>query len=272
MTSRALVQQLVMQSMSLENAQRKILVNNLKQARLNLTQGSNLYQRNLYVPYLDEVLKGYKEETIKGYSSSIAIEHGMRDGKIMLAEAANVPKGSKFYEWQPIIPVEAVSLADSNFAKLITNASDDWQTLATRHVQQSLVTGLSFDEMAEGLLGQGLQGSMGRDGIFRYATHRAETIARTTSNELINRGAVETYNQVDAINPELGLQKQWMTVSDRRTSDRCLNLSGVIVPLDAYFNAPDGWSGAYPPGHPNCRSRVGAISNRYRREYEVKYG
>jgi hypothetical protein len=264
--SKAILKSLVNQDLKLEYNAAQVLQSNLAAARNELAKFSDFRQAQ-YGPIIDE----YYNEALKKYPTQDLYNRGQSEGKFIVGEGAQVGADSSFWKWVPTIPIGAISLAEAEMATLITKASDDLKTSILRKVQQGIALGATSQEIKDSILGTGLKGSKGRGGVFRSASVRAETIGRTVANELINRGAMSTYSQVDKLCPELALNKVWQTLSDNRTSDRCLSLSGQRKELTEDFKARDGWTGANPPGHPNCRSRVTTVSKRYRKKWDNRF-
>jgi hypothetical protein len=264
--SKAILKSLVSQDLKLEYNAARVLQSNLAAARNELANLSDFRQAQ-YGPIIDE----YYNEALKKYPIEDLYKRGQSEGKFIVGEGSQIGVNSSFWQWIPTIPIGAISLAETEMATLITKASDDLKTSILRKVQQGIALGATSQEIKDSILGTGLKGSKGRDGVFRSASVRAETIGRTVANELINRGAMSTYSQVDKICPELALNKVWQTLSDNRTSDRCLSLSGQRKELTEDFKASDGWTGANPPSHPNCRSRVTTVSKRYRKEWDKRF-
>lgn len=54
------------------------------------------------------------------------------------------------------------------------------------------------------------------------------------------------------------IQKQWISIIDKRTSEICRDLHLQIVDIDEPFDA-DGEDVMGPPGHVNCRSQICAV-------------
>jgi len=85
-----------------------------------------------------------------------------------------------------------------------------------------------------------------------FSDWRAEMIARTETNRIVNEGKILGYK-------ESGLEghKIWDAAVDNRTSPICRRLDGQKQELDNPFIDPETRK-AYqsPPSHPNCRSVV----------------
>ena len=88
----------------------------------------------------------------------------------------------------------------------------------------------------------------------KFSDWRADMIARTETNRVINEGKILGYK-------ESGLEgnKVWMTApyEPTRSSEICQNLKGQEVGLDEEFIDPDTRKSFFsPPAHPNCRSTI----------------
>lgn len=195
---------------------------------------------------------------------------GLQSGQDLVANSAEIPGSSSFFDVTPVLPAKALSLGTSTYTDLISSVTKEFKQKALQEVKVAIAKGESAFEMQKRLVGAGLRGSLGRDGVFRRPAWRAEMIARTTSNDLINRGRQLAYEELDNEFPELQLQKQWVTVGDRRTSNRCRSLSNQIRPLSENYQASDGWTGAAPPSHVNCRSMSVSASNKWDDESEAR--
>jgi hypothetical protein len=275
--NKGLIREIVNSGLIIEDKNREVLRSNLAKARNRLNQEvlrnpQNMSNTNKWQSLVNTYIDEYEVVVAKEFAIQGALKEGMKEGQLMVGDVASIPKDSSFYGWTPVLPLEAISLADSEFTNLIRKASVDLKENILRKTQQGLILGMSIGEIQREVLGTGLRGLKGRDGVFRSAVARAETIGRTVTNDLINRGALLTYGQINDISPELGLMKVWMTVSDRRTSNRCLSLSGQERPLEKDFQASDGWVGLSPPSHPNCRSRSAPLTNKkWKKDFDKRY-
>jgi len=259
MLPKKILKRIVDDDLKLEYKSAKILQQNLAEARNNVK--SALYNKpdDVYNARLNHILDKYldklPEKTKEDFPVDEIYEHGARQGKRILSQSANIPDDDPFHGWMPVLPINAISAERARMADLIQQVSEDLKTKILRATQVGLAQGNTPQQTIDAILGTGLRGMQGRDGIWRTATHRAETIGRTISNELINKGALQTYRQVNKKSPDLSLKKVWQSVSDRRTSKICRSLDGKIVEMDESFSGA-GWSGEVPPAHPNCRSRI----------------
>lgn len=276
--SKKSVKRLADNGLRLEFSNATTLRRNLTEARNTLAKdaekfgfGSDNYRRSL-----DKSLGVFQTKAQANFNIVGAIKMGLSDGKTLAAEMITGGRSDRnnyvanLLQWEPLLPLAAISARDSEFANLISALTQETKELHLRKIQQGLALGMSTQELSAQLLGTGLSGFHGRDGIWRKATQRAETIARTVSNDLINYGAHLTYVQMDEITPEAGFEKVWQTVSDNRTSDICESLAGQRKPLDAVF-VGNGWSGQRPPSHPNCRSRITMVARRYEANWDLRY-
>jgi hypothetical protein len=247
----------------------------LKQARNELAQALKANPGNYGLLQYQKVIESHVEildQRLKQSGSfDQTLETGRKFGHDLTGEAGAIPRDSRFWEPLPTLPLEAIAIERSKFADLIQNLTEAHRTLTLREVKLSLALGEGTQELMDRLLGTGLSGLQGRDGVFRTARTRAETIARTVTNDLINRGALSGYQELDQYFPELEMQKLWVTTSDKRTSNRCKSLVGQVRDLNDNFLAYDGWTGQNPPSHPNCRSRLVSVTKRYKAEWEDKW-
>ena len=260
-------------AVQMEAKNQKILTSNLLAAREKLLENPDKWQHHTFGDLLDETMTEYEAAVIEEFPIEETIRHGQKEGQLFAGMDMGAAKGANFWQWTPVLPSHAIAMAESEFANTIGKATSDFKATALRTVQQGLAMGSGTQDMMDDLLGVGLSGAKGKDGKFRQATNRAEAIARTVSNDLINRGAMITYGQIDRISPELGLQKIWQTLSDNRTSERCLSLSGQKRELNEDFQAGDGWTGQNPPAHPYCRSRVTsrAANKNYTKDIDERF-
>lgn len=157
----------------------------------------------------------------------------------------------------PIIPAEAVAhiahpgnLALANFRDAIAQRVSD-------ALAQSVLQGEGISEARRRLAAE-----------MTAHNWELERIARTEINNAMNFGHEATINRVAADMPEMQLQKRWSSHFDDRTSAVCRSLGadgGQVRDIGQDFetSAGGGWRGAYPPAHPNCRSRVLPYSARW---------
>ncbi len=271
--SRQVAKAIARDAVQLEAKNQKILTSNLLAARQKLLENPDKWQHHTFGDLLDETMAEYESAVIEEFPIEEMIRHGQKEGQLFAGMDLGAAKGANFWRWTPVLPSYAIAMAESEFANTIIKATTDFKTTALRTVQQGLAMGSGTQGMMDDLLGVGLPGAKGKDGKFRQAVNRAEAISRTVSNDLINRGAMITYGQIDRISPELGLQKIWQTLSDNRTSERCLSLSGQKRELNEDFQAGDGWTGQNPPAHPYCRSRVTsrAANKNYNKDIDERF-
>ena len=88
----------------------------------------------------------------------------------------------------------------------------------------------------------------------RVRRSRAQTIARTETNDATGFSLTESWARADKeglIPP--GTKKQWVNFSDDRSSEECEDLGGQIVGLNEDFStsAGQGFTGPRNPAHPN---------------------
>jgi SPP1 gp7 family putative phage head morphogenesis protein len=259
MLPKTILKRIVDDDLQMEYKSAKVLQQNLAEARNNVKSALYNNPDDVYNARLKNVLDKYldklPEKTKENFPVDEIYNHGARQGKRILSESANIPSDDDFHGWMPVLPINAISAEKARMADLIQQVSEDLKTKILRATQVGLAQGNTPQQTIDAILGTGLRGMNGRDGIWRKATHRAETIGRSISNELINKGALQTYRQVNDKSPELGLKKVWQAVSDKRTSNICRSLDGQIVEMDENFSGA-GFTGETPPAHPNCRSRI----------------
>jgi hypothetical protein len=266
------------ESVKLEYENAEILRKNLAAARktINKQAARTGFASRQFQQTLDSALDEFAGKAQDKFKLTAALQMGIDQGKILAAEmlTGGDPKRQSqiegFLGWRPVLPINAISIKSSEFANLIKGLTSDYKEEILRKVQQGLALGMTTQELQEQILGTGLKGLMGRDGVWRKATQRAETIGRTVSNDLINYGAQITYLQMGQISPEAGFQKVWQTTSDNRTSDICKALAEQRVSLDSEFFG-GGWRGQRPPAHPNCRSRITLVAKSYTKDMDGKY-
>jgi len=253
---KALIREVVNAGLKVEQVNLSLVQKNLATARNQLKKEllkspETLAHKGKLISLLDQYLGEVDRAISEQFDSGLALKEGLREAKFVVGSEAAIPKESDFWGWTPTLPIEAIGLANAEMATLIKATTSELKEKVLRTVQVGLAQGASIQQIQDQILGTGLKGLQGKDGVFRSATNRAETQARTISNELINRGALIGYNQIDQICPELGLKKVWQTVSDRRTSETCQTLAGQVRELNQEFSG-NGWSGANPPSHPNA--------------------
>lgn len=192
---------------------------------------------------------------------------GASQGLELTLDAADVPKSSLMYSYQPILDLAALAQTSAETLELVKDVSSEWYKNSLDVLQVSIAQGEGTAGALERILGTGIKGTNGRDGTFRSARFRAEAIARTSTNELINKGKLSTYDQLNSDFPELKVKKEWDNVEDRRTSDICMALTGQVRGLNEPFTY-QGQSFQAPPAHPFCRSTIIPRTTRYNRSWE----
>lgn len=272
--SRDVLRSIVRDDMRIEAKAANILQGNVMAARnellAQLKENPDDFQARRLSTTLDAYYSNRERESAKDFPTASIYKHGIDEGRMIMGEGAGFPRDSAYWSWAPMIPSNAISLADSEMVSMIKRANDETKEKILRQSQIGLALGESRQDTIDRIFGTGISGLKGRDGVFRSASVRAETIARTVTNDLINRGAMLTYEQVDSLCPELNIRKVWQTLSDNRTSPVCMELAGQIKKLDDLFVA-GSYSGQNPPAHPNCRSRVTTLSERYTKELEGRF-
>lgn len=248
-TRRELLRRQNLQILDLEERQYKALYTNLKEARKELAKvvdndPSNLFNRR-FRDQLDSALKPFENSSV--YTGEIW-QAGSEMGVEILQNETNLLT-------TPFVNYAVVASESAESVNLIKQVSNDLKTQILRKIQVNQATGSQLQSLMQDILGTGIQGINCRNGAFRTARWRAEAIARTSVNELVNRAALATYQKADSENPLVTIGKEWVTTSDRRTSNICIGLAGQRRGLDENFSGA-GWSGQYPPAHPFCRSRV----------------
>lgn len=93
----------------------------------------------------------------------------------------------------------------------------------------------------------------------RIRRSRAQTIARTETNDATTFSLTESWDRADEeglMPPET--KKQWVAFIGPRTSKQCIDLNNDIVGLKEDFSttAGAGFTGPRPPAHANCRSTI----------------
>lgn len=157
----------------------------------------------------------------------------------------------------PIIPAESVSYIAQPGNLALTNFREATAERVADALAQSVLQGESIADAKRRLSAE-----------MPAHNWELERIARTEIGSAMNFGHDATIQRVAADFPEMQLQKRWSSHFDDRTSAVCRSLGengGQVrdVGQDFETSAGGGWRGAYPPGHPNCRSRVLPYSPRW---------
>ena len=84
-----------------------------------------------------------------------------------------------------------------------------------------------------------------------FTKYRAELIARTETNAVVNEGNIEAYEQSEVVQ-----WKEWIATLDNRVRDEHLAMDGDIVKLHGTFS-----NGLKYPNEPNCRCAVAPVVN-----------
>jgi SPP1 gp7 family putative phage head morphogenesis protein len=144
----------------------------------------------------------------------------------------------------PAIPVDAVAAIADPLKLLLFKFRGTVETDVSKQLAQSVLQGESIQKAARRL-----------KGVMDGEKYQLLRIARTEINNAANFGHLQAINRVNEDFSDLGeMKKQWSSHLDGRTSQICRHLNGDVKEEDQNF-AAYGWSGLYPPAHPNCRSR-----------------
>lgn len=189
---------------------------------------------------------------------------GAIQGKRLVIDEAEIPRGSEAFNLDPQVNLFTIQQAKTRTASLIRDVTSETRGRFIQQLRVSRASGEGTQEAIDRLLGQGLKGANGRDGVFRRATWRAEAIARTESNGLISEGKLVAYGAYNKNFPGLKVRKRWDNIGDQRTSDVCASLIGQVRELDEEFVSGFG-SWMAPPAHPFCRSTLIPVTERYRK-------
>ena len=84
-----------------------------------------------------------------------------------------------------------------------------------------------------------------------FTKYRAELIARTETNAVVNEGNLEAYEQSEVVQ-----WKEWIATLDDRVRDEHLAMDGDIIKLHGTFS-----NGLEYPNEPNCRCAVAPVVN-----------
>jgi len=82
-----------------------------------------------------------------------------------------------------------------------------------------------------------------------FNDYRAELIARTETNAVVNESHLEAYRQADMT------AKEWVATLDDRVRDEHLLMDGEVVPVDKAFS-----NGLMHPNEPNCRCVISPVA------------
>ena len=122
-----------------------------------------------------------------------------------------------------------------------------------RRIETEVGVGMTQGETMEQIMRRirGTKKGGYRDGVLENARRQAETVARTTVNQVSSQAREATY----AENADIIKGVQWVSTLDTKTSNICKALDGKVFPLD---------SGQRPPAHPNCRSSTVPVTKSWR--------
>ena len=151
----------------------------------------------------------------------------------------------------------ALLTIDKPFDIKKTNIGDYIMTLLGRRamffanaVNDTTLLGLT-STLAEGIAaGEGITKLQDRiiDAYKDFSDYRAEMIARTETNAVVNEAHIEAYKQSDADG------KEWLATLDDRVRDEHREMNGEIVPVNRPFS-----NGLQYPSEPNCRCTTAPI-------------
>lgn len=199
------------------------------------------------VPRLDAIdnsLRGLDQKIIDALKLKGLLAKGFDMGsELVQREAPGLGLTATVSPW-------VLSNAESAAAQQVVGIGARLRDKLKSEIEIGLAQGLGAADLRERLFQTSLPG-----GPFRDAKFRAERVARTISNDLVNAGKQASYEAYSEAYPELDIKQQFVNVSDHRTSDICKSLNGQIRPVGLPFDG-QGWSGMRPPCHPMCRSTI----------------
>lgn len=160
----------------------------------------------------------------------------------------------------PVIPVDTVAYLAAPQNLLLARFRDTVETRISRNLSTSVLMGEGIDAAVRRMqrdVPARAPGDAPRTVSEAKAERRQlETLVRTEINQAVNVGHAHALNTAAEAMPSIGLEKQWSAHLDNRTSNRCRGLHLQVRPLDREFvSLTDGWRGAAPVAHPNCRCR-----------------
>jgi len=138
------------------------------------------------------------------------------------------------------------------------------RTALVADIRRGLISGESFPELVRGVLRLDLAD---RASAFRRGQTSMELFVRRSVIEANNASRNQVYQDAREMVP--GLQKQWISVINERTTETCLRAHGQIREMDEPFHLTGtprfDDEVMFPPGHWNCRSSSVA----YHPDFEV---
>lgn len=261
----------------METKQAKELSDVMKQAALETRQKIDSLGEGYRLDRLKDLEKIYEETRITANARlrskkklAESLNEGLEQSVPLTADAAGIPKSSSFFSFAPVLPIEALSITSTEYIDLINDVTTELKNRAMMATKQAIAQGEGIEELKKRIVGSGIRANVGRDGVFRRARWRAEMIGRNTVNDLVNRGRMIGYAQIDEEYPELEMKKRWSAAGDDRVSDLCEALSGQTRDMSENFEAL-GWSGQQPPAHVNCRSAVIPVPKSYKPSFEEQW-
>lgn len=257
MTSKATLQRHFNEVTRLEQRQATRVGRVLAEARNELAErlakGAASSSAGYYLREWEAIAALLPEKAREAYEVELIAEGGTRQALDQLRES--MPANTSLGSFRPFVSPTLLAVEADDFTRRISDVAASTRSDIDRAIRLGLANGEGTAQLQARVLGEGIRGRNGRDGVFRSARYRSEMIARTGANEVTNKAKHLTYQQYDTESPGLTVRKGWYNISDSRSSDVCLALNGQWRLLHESFSAMGG-SWKQPGAHPQCRSTL----------------
>lgn len=244
-------------ALELASSQRaaKVLLNARKDMlkRVQVQGEAKGYQRAV-LSNLEATLRALPEAVTKSLDMDGLLGRGFKQGSELINEVGRgTREGERLSGFSATIDLGSLAHEKDKTINQIQGVTDKLKESIKQQVEISLALGEGEQETINRIFALDRTGD--NKAPFRIAKHGIERVSRTASNSLVNAGKHQAYSKYSENFPELGIENEWVNVSDFRTSDTCLSLVGQRRKPGEPFSGV-GFSGQYPPAHPYCRSTI----------------
>lgn len=203
---------------------------------------------------LEATLQALPKAVTKSLDMDGLLDRGFQQGTELIGESSvRLRGGEKISGFSAVIDLGSLAHEKDKAINQIQGVTDKLKENIKQQIEISLALGEGESETIKRLFS--LERDRDSTAPFRTAKHGIERVSRTASNSLVNAGKHQAYSKYAENFPELGIENEWVNVSDFRTSDTCLSLVGQRRKPGEPFSGV-GFSGLYPPAHPFCRSTI----------------
>lgn len=242
MIDKSLLERQSLEILALEERAKEQVLSTIRQAQAEIRQAiESKGSISNHLAELDREIQGILNRVDPKVGSD-AFQVGVNQAVETVGEETGIWFGT------PKLNLSALAAINLDTERRISGITDDLRRTVSDQLRISFALGEGISEATERIAGLG----------FRRSMWRYEMVARTVTNEMANQGHLSTYQAFNEQVPGLKLKKRYLSFVDHRTSAICQSLANEEREMDEPFS-----NGVQrPPSHPNCRSRITAITVR----------